>query len=181
MSAKRAHRTDAGRVSEHLRDLFLAAETIAQRGVPPFVAMVVRGDTVLANERNTVLPQLDPTAHAEMRAIRHACKLLSSLTLQGCAILTNAEPCLMCSGAIAWVRPDEVIYGVAREELRAYGFDDGADPVLGREALAGCGISARRISGDGARAAFEVWLASPARVTYAAESYSPKGDSSLPG
>lgn len=90
----------------------------------PFGAIVVKGDRIIGRGCNLVLSKNDPTAHAEMIAIRDACKRLSSFQLRGCEIYTSCEPCPMCLGAIYWARPDKVYYANTREDASCAGFDD---------------------------------------------------------
>lgn len=90
----------------------------------PFGAIVVKGDRIIGRGCNLVLSKNDPTAHAEMIAIRDACKRLSSFQLSGCEIYTSCEPCPMCLGAIYWARPDKVYYANTREDASCAGFDD---------------------------------------------------------
>ena len=79
---------------------------------------------VLASAMNEVISTDDPTAHAEVVAIRRACKELGSYQLEGCEIYTSCEPCPMCFGAIFWARPEKVYYAATRKDAAASGFDD---------------------------------------------------------
>lgn len=90
----------------------------------PFGAIVVRGDEVIGQGSNRVLADRDPTAHAEIVAIREACLHTTDFTLEGCEIYTSCEPCPMCLGAIYWARPDRVYYANTRHDAAAIGFDD---------------------------------------------------------
>lgn len=96
----------------------------AQAGGGPFGALVVRGDVVVAEGTNQVTSTHDPTAHAEIVAIRRACKAIGSFQLAGCEIYASCEPCPMCLGAIYWARPDRVFYAATRGDAAAAGFDD---------------------------------------------------------
>ncbi len=96
-----------------------------QRGVGgPFAALIVRNGTVLARGANQVTTRNDPTAHAEIVAIREACILLNSFQLGGCDIYSSCEPCPMCLGAIYWARPKALYFAGAREDAARVGFDD---------------------------------------------------------
>src|SRR6266567_139029 len=106
------------------RALDLAIENVNARRGGPFGAVVVRGGAILAEGTNLVTSTLDPTAHAEITAIRAACRVLQSFQLTGCEIYTTCEPCPMCLGAIYWARPDRVYYAGTREDAAAAGFDD---------------------------------------------------------
>ncbi|WP_028980561.1 nucleoside deaminase [Sporocytophaga myxococcoides] len=90
----------------------------------PFGAIVVKGDEVVGRGYNQVTSTNDPTAHAEIVAIRDACKNLNNFQLTGCEIYTSCEPCPMCLGAIYWARPDKIYFGNSREDAAAIGFDD---------------------------------------------------------
>ena len=90
----------------------------------PFGAVVVRDGKIIATSGNTVVPDNDPTAHAEVNAIRKACKQLDSFQLKGCEIYSSCEPCPMCLGAIYWARPERVYYACTKEDAAVGGFDD---------------------------------------------------------
>ncbi|TAN10918.1 MAG: nucleoside deaminase [Chitinophagaceae bacterium] len=90
----------------------------------PFGAIVVKDDEIIGKGYNNVLATNDPTAHAEIMAIREACKNLNSFQLEGCEMYTSCEPCPMCLGAIYWARPDKVYYANTRKDAADAGFDD---------------------------------------------------------
>lgn len=90
----------------------------------PFGAVVVRNGEVVGRGNNRVLMTNDPTAHAEVVAIRDACRRLGTFQLDDCIILTSCEPCPMCLGAIYWARPLKVYYGCTKRDAAAIGFDD---------------------------------------------------------
>ncbi len=90
----------------------------------PFGCIVVKGNEIVGQGCNEVTSSNDPTAHAEVVAIRDACTKLGTFQLTGCEIYTSCEPCPMCLGAIYWARPDRVIYANTREEAAAIEFDD---------------------------------------------------------
>jgi tRNA(Arg) A34 adenosine deaminase TadA len=90
----------------------------------PFGAIVVKDGEVVGRGNNKVVSTNDPTAHAEVLAIRDACKNLNSYQLGGCTIYTSCEPCPMCLGAIYWARPDRIVYACTREDAAAIQFDD---------------------------------------------------------
>ncbi|MCU0246793.1 MAG: nucleoside deaminase, partial [Bryobacter sp.] len=105
------------------RAVALAARSVA-RGGGPFGAVVVRGGTVIAQAANRVTASHDPTAHAEVRAIRAACRKLGTHQLDGCEIYSSCEPCPMCLGAIYWARLSAVYFAASREDAARAGFDD---------------------------------------------------------
>lgn len=90
----------------------------------PFGAVVVKDGKIIAEGNNRVTSSNDPTAHAEVVAIRNACKELNTFQLDGCIIYTSCEPCPMCLGAIYWARPDKMFYACTKEDAARIGFDD---------------------------------------------------------
>ncbi|QCR22987.1 nucleoside deaminase [Pontibacter sp. SGAir0037] len=90
----------------------------------PFGAVVVRHGEIIARGYNNVTSSNDPTAHAEVDAIRKACKVLNSHQLTDCELYTSCEPCPMCLGAIYWARPKKVYYGNTKADAAHIGFDD---------------------------------------------------------
>ncbi len=90
----------------------------------PFAAVVVRGGEVVGQGTNKVTSTNDPTAHAEVMAIRDACKNLGTFQLDDCDLYTSCEPCPMCLGAIYWARPARVFFAATQKEASAAGFDD---------------------------------------------------------
>lgn len=90
----------------------------------PFGAIVVKDGVIVGQGNNQVTSSNDPTAHAEIVAIRDACKNLGTFQLEGCEIYTSCEPCPMCLGAIYWSRPNKIYYANTRKDATAIGFDD---------------------------------------------------------
>ena len=90
----------------------------------PFGAVVVKDGKIIAEGNNRVTSSNDPTAHAEVVAIRNACTALDTFQLDGCIIYTSCEPCPMCLGAIYWARPDKMFYACTKEDAARIGFDD---------------------------------------------------------
>lgn len=103
--------------------LRMATANIAQGG-GPFAAVVVREGEIIARGVNRVTALHDPTAHAEVMAIRAACEALGDFQLTGCTLYSSCEPCPMCLGAIYWARPARVFYGATRGDAAEAGFDD---------------------------------------------------------
>lgn len=102
----------------------LAESNVIQGQGGPFGAVIVKDGMVLARSANKVVPQNDPTAHAEISAIRLACQELGTFSLEGCVIYTSCEPCPMCLGAIYWARIDHIYYANTKADAAAIGFDD---------------------------------------------------------
>ncbi len=90
----------------------------------PFGCVIVKDGEIIGRGYNEVTSTNDPTAHAEVVAIREACRHLGSFQLDGCTLYTSCEPCPMCLGAIYWARPDRVFYACTREDAAGIGFDD---------------------------------------------------------
>jgi len=107
-----------------LRSIELAKQGMARGLGGPFGAVVVRGDEVLAEACNQVTSSQDPTAHAEVGAIRAACRLIGDFSLAGCVIYSSCEPCPMCLSAIYWARLDALYFAASRVDARDIGFDD---------------------------------------------------------
>lgn len=102
----------------------LARKNVQDGKGGPFGAVIVKNGEVVASAMNEVTSTDDPTAHAEVVAIRQACKNLGSYQLDGCDIYSSCEPCPMCLGAIYWSRPDHVYFAATRKDAAASGFDD---------------------------------------------------------
>ncbi|MBP1930991.1 nucleoside deaminase [Ammoniphilus resinae] len=102
----------------------LALDNVTKGHGGPFGAVVVKDGKVIGVGRNEVTANNDPTAHAEIQAIREACSHLGDFQLAGCEIYTSCEPCPMCIGAIYWSRPKAVYYACSKEDAARIGFDD---------------------------------------------------------
>lgn len=106
------------------RAILLATEKMLQGHGGPFGCVIVKDGKIVGEGFNKVTSTNDPTAHAEVTAIREACKNLNSFQLDGCELYTSCEPCPMCLGAIYWARPDKVFYACTKDDAAAIGFDD---------------------------------------------------------
>jgi len=132
----------------------------------PFGAVVVKGGRIVGEGANRVTPWRDPTAHAEIVAIRRAAKRLRTHDLSDTVIYTSCEPCPMCLAAILWARIPRMVYACSRADAAGAGFDDDwfyrqvALP-LGRRRL-----KAKRLMAHEARRAFRIWAANPNKVEY---------------
>ncbi len=102
----------------------LSIQNVLEGKGGPFGAVVVKDGKIIARGANSVTAHNDPTAHAEVVAIREACKTLNTFQLNGCEIYTSCEPCPMCLGAIYWARPDKLFYANSKEDAAAIAFDD---------------------------------------------------------
>jgi len=132
----------------------------------PFGAVVVKDGKVIARGTNSVTATNDPTAHAEVVAIRKACKSLKTYQLTGCEIYTSCEPCPMCLAAIYWARPDKIFFAGSKEDAAAINFDDKliyeeiAKPISERK------IFTQQILREQALVAFKKWSESPNKIKY---------------
>ncbi len=139
---------------------------MVEQGGGPFGAVIVKDGAMIAEGGNRVTSSNDPTAHAEIVAIRAACVALNSFSLQGCEIYASCEPCPMCLAAIYWARLERVYFANDRADAARIGFDD---ELVQREVAAPPGarrIPMIRLLGDEARRAFEAWEKKPDKVRY---------------
>ena len=102
----------------------LARQGVTNNDGGPFGCVIVKGDHIVGRGWNQVTSTNDPTAHAEVVAIRNACNNLNTFQLHDCEVFTSCEPCPMCMGALYWARPKKVYYASSREDAAAIGFDD---------------------------------------------------------
>ena len=152
---------------EHMRRaIALSLRAIRTNRGMPFGAVIVRDGEVIAEAHNTVTSENDPTAHAEMNAIRAACAKLGTSRLEGCEIYASGEPCPMCLAAIYWARLDRIYYANRQEDANRVGFGDESfyreislPPDRRR-------IPMRRLLGDEAVAVFSEWDQRSDKVTY---------------
>jgi tRNA(Arg) A34 adenosine deaminase TadA len=132
----------------------------------PFGAVVVKSGKLISKSANRVTTTLDPTAHAEVSAIRKACKKLKTFDLSGCVIYTSCEPCPMCLSAIYWSRIDNIYFANTKSDAQQIGFDDQfiydeiALPLDTRK------LKSDQILRDEAGAAFRLWNESAMKITY---------------
>ena len=150
------------------RAVALATQNVAGGG-GPFGALVARGDEVLALGQNRVTRDLDPTAHAEVVAIREACRAAGDFSLAGCTLYTSCEPCPLCLSSALWARLDRVVYAADRDDAARGGFDDRAFyDLFGVDALdtASWPTVVHEQRPDDATAPFDAWLAKTDRTHY---------------
>ncbi|HVS53560.1 MAG TPA: nucleoside deaminase [Opitutaceae bacterium] len=132
----------------------------------PFGCVIVRAGKIVARGSNRVTSTNDPTAHAEVTAIRDACRALNTFSLEDCELYTSCEPCPMCLAAIYWARITKIFYGNTRADAAAIGFDD--DFIYRQIPLppAERAIAMTPLLRDEAQAAFREWTAKPDKVRY---------------
>jgi len=148
------------------RAIALSREKMRDGEGGPFAAVVVLDDRILGEGWNQVTGHNDPTAHAEIVAIREACRTLGRFSLDGCVIYTTCEPCPMCLAAIYWARIERIYYANTTEDAAGIGFDDA---LLYRELATPAderSLPAERLLADEAIAVFAEWADDPDKVPY---------------
>jgi guanine deaminase len=141
-----------------LEALRLSEEKMKEGHGGPFGAVIVRNSKIIARGFNNVLSSNDPTAHAEVDAIRKACKELNTFQLDDCEMYTSCEPCPMCLGAIYWARISKVYFGNTRQDAAAIGFDDKFIYDEIELPLHQRHIPMEQLLPNNAKVAFEVWI-----------------------
>jgi tRNA(Arg) A34 adenosine deaminase TadA len=148
------------------RAIELSLDNVLSGRGGPFGAVVVKGGAIVAEGTNQVTSINDPTAHAEVLAIREACRKLGAFDLEGCEIYTSCEPCPMCLGAIYWARISRIYFGNADADASRIGFDDSliyrelAQPHAQRK------IPMIQMMRDEALVAFRAWERKPNKIEY---------------
>ena len=133
----------------------------------PFGCIIVKGEEIIGRGHNRVLCSNDPTAHAEVVAIRDACNNLSGYQLNGCEVYCSCEPCPMCFGALYWARPDKIYYANTKKDAAAIGFDDNfIYEQLEIEDYAKRKIPLLKIDMPDALSVFEEWKRMPDKGLY---------------
>ena len=147
------------------RAIELAEQNIRQGG-GPFAAVIVKDGRIVAETGNTVTKSLDPTAHAEVNAIREACRRLQTFELSGCEIYSSCEPCPMCMAAIYWARLDKLYFAATCQDAAAAGFDD---DFLYKEVPLACGersLPCVHIMGEEGKQPFAAWACYDEKIPY---------------
>jgi len=144
----------------------LATESVTSGRGGPFGAVIVRDGEIIATGSNLVTATNDPTAHAEVVAIRNACTELGSFQLNGCHIYTSCEPCPMCLGAIYWARCDAIFYGTCAADAAAAGFDDAYLYDEMKLPLEERRIPIVNLLPERAMASFDAWRVHASRIDY---------------
>ena len=146
--------------------IHLATENVMHGRGGPFGAVVVRDGHVIATGANQVTATNDPTAHAEVVAIRNACQALGTFQLTGCEVYTSCEPCPMCLAALYWSRCSVIFYGNSAADAALAGFDDSFLYEEVNKPLHQRSIPIERLLQEEAHSSFEAWKTSPYRVDY---------------
>jgi tRNA(Arg) A34 adenosine deaminase TadA len=146
--------------------ILLAIENVEKRNGGPFGAVVVKDGKIIARGYNQVTSLNDPTAHAEVVAIRNACKALNSFQLEGCEIYTSCEPCPMCLGAIYWARPSKVFYACTKTDAAHIHFDDDFIYREIEKPLGSRSLKFVQLMREEALAAFQAWTNKTDKTEY---------------
>jgi guanine deaminase len=147
------------------RAVELAVENVAAGG-GPFGAVIVRDGELVAEGQNRVTRDLDPTAHAEVQAIRAACQAVGDFSLTGTTLYTSCEPCPLCLSASLWARVDRVVFAADRHDAARGGFDDRAFYELFDKPRSDWHVPIDSVRPDDAAAPFDAWLENIARTHY---------------
>jgi guanine deaminase len=148
------------------RAIELSIENVRSGKGGPFAALVVKDGAIVGTGTNLVTSTCDPTAHAEVVAIRDACRALGAFQLNGCDIFTTCEPCPMCMGAIYWARPRRVYFGNTAADAARIGFDDSFIYQQLRLPQSDRAIPMAQLLPEEASAAFAEWERKPDRILY---------------
>jgi len=149
-----------------LQAIRLATENVTTGNGGPFGAVVVKDGKVIATGANQVTTTNDPTAHAEVIALRNACQALGTFKLDGCELYTSCEPCPMCLAATYWARCAAIYYGCSAEDAAKAGFDDEFLYVEMKKPLAERTLPITNLCSQEAWKAFAAWIESPNKVEY---------------
>ena len=147
------------------RAIEMAVENVRHDG-GPFAAMVVKDGVLIASGANQVTRTNDPTAHAEIVAIRESCRVLNTFRLTGCDVYSSCEPCPMCLGALYWARPARVIFAANHEDAAAAGFDDAFNYQQIAASPSQRSIPMIRLVDERAMRPFEEWAGKQDRKPY---------------
>ncbi|MHC0428930.1 nucleoside deaminase [Streptomyces sp. O3] len=148
------------------RVIRLATESVANGG-GPFGALIAKDGEVVALGNNQVTATLDPTAHAEVSAMRAACKELGTFSLAGCVLVTSCEPCPMCLSSALWARVDRIVYCADRDDAAVAGFDDRKFyDLFEKRPQSAWPATIEQLVLPNRTAPFDAWLAKSDRVDY---------------
>ena len=148
------------------RAIALATKNVFSGQGGPFGAVIVRDGRIVGEGANTVTAANDPTAHAEVKAIRAAAKALDSFSLHGCQLYSSCEPCPMCLSAAYWARIDAIYFGCSAADAARAGFDDAVLYEEFRKDIASRSVPATQLLRDEAWSSFDAWINSPTKTRY---------------
>lgn len=153
--------------ADHLRRAIeLSRKNMTAGAGGPFGAVVVADGRVVAEGWNEVTSSNDPTAHAEVQAIRAACRALGTFSLAGATLYTSCEPCPMCLAAAYWARVGRIVYANSRDDAATIGFDDAHIYRELELPIAARSIPMERLLPDEAKTVFDAWTAKADRIAY---------------
>ena len=144
----------------------LSLNGIKQNEGGPFGCVIVKGNEIVGRGNNKVTSSNDPTAHAEIVAIRDACKNLNTFQLEDCEVYTSCEPCPMCLGAIYWARPKVIYFANNREDAAKIGFDDSMIYKEMNTEIEKRKIPIINLGRENALKIFEEWANTSSKITY---------------
>ncbi|MGW7412557.1 nucleoside deaminase [Streptomyces sp. NPDC054863] len=143
------------------------ATTSVQNGGGPFGALVAKDGEIVALGNNQVTANLDPTAHAEVSAMRAACQKLNTFSLEGCVLITSCEPCPMCLSSALWARVDRIVFAADRDDAAVAGFDDRKFyDLFEKKPQSMWPAQIVQLEVENRTAPFDAWLAKTDRVDY---------------
>jgi tRNA(Arg) A34 adenosine deaminase TadA len=151
---------------EWLAEAIRIAATNVANGGGPFGALIVRDGEIVSTGVNRVTANLDPTAHAEVVAIREACQALGTFKLDGCVLVSSCEPCPMCLSSALWARVDKVLYAADRDDAAKAGFDDRVFYELFDRPRETWTVPVTRLSAKDGFSPFAAWLDKSDRTDY---------------
>ncbi|GAA3105148.1 nucleoside deaminase [Streptomyces echinatus] len=144
----------------------LATDSVANGG-GPFGALVARAGEIVALGNNKVTTNLDPTAHAEVSAMRAACQELNTFSLAGCVLVTSCEPCPMCLSSALWARVDRIVFAADRDDAAVAGFDDRKFyDLFEKKPQSMWPLAIERLDLPSRTAPFDAWVAKSDRIDY---------------
>ena len=151
---------------QHLQQAIQVAKQNIATGGGPFGAVIIKDGQVISSAGNQVTTHNDPTAHAEVVAIRRACESLQTFDLSGCTLYSSCEPCPMCLGAIYWARLDKLFFAASREDAAAGGFDDSFIYDQIPLAVHERSLPTEQLLAEQGKSPFTDWLAKDDRTEY---------------
>jgi len=144
----------------------LAGENAASVTGGPFGAIIVKNGEIISSRTNSVTPDKDPTAHAEVNAIREACKKLDTFDLSGCTLYTSCEPCPMCLSAAYWAKVDKIYFAAGRDDAADAGFSDAFIYNEFSKSMEDRSIPIEQILSEEGKEPFDLWKKNEEKIPY---------------
>ena len=159
--------TDMERIEKFMKEAIdLAGRNAGSVTGGPFGALIVRGEEIISAQTNSVTPDKDPTAHAEVNAIREACKKLDTFDLSGCTLYTSCEPCPMCLSAAYWAKVDKIYFAAGRDDAADAGFNDSFIYDEFSKKMEERSIPIEQILPEEGKRPFELWKINDEKIPY---------------